>query len=202
MCIRDRFAARLGRATGSRAKDILAAIKTGEAAARRDYRLELVVERLTQRQDEDGYQSKEMQRGVELEPIARAAYESLTGSVVRSTGFLQHDELMAGCSVDGDVDGFCGLVEIKCPKMATHFGYLQGGGVPSGHVPQMLHNLWITGATWCDFVSFDDRFPEHLQLFVMRFTPTVDQVNSYAEKVIEFLREVDRDEATARGMKR
>ena len=41
------FAARAGRLTASRAKDMLAAIKTGEAAARRDLRIQLVVERLT-----------------------------------------------------------------------------------------------------------------------------------------------------------
>jgi hypothetical protein len=41
------FAARLGRLTGSRAADMLATIKSGEAAARRDLRVQLVVERLT-----------------------------------------------------------------------------------------------------------------------------------------------------------
>ena len=39
------FAARLGRVTGSRARDVIATIKSGEAAARRDYRMELIVER-------------------------------------------------------------------------------------------------------------------------------------------------------------
>ena len=38
---------RLGRLTASRAADVLATIKSGEAAARCDYRLQLVVERLT-----------------------------------------------------------------------------------------------------------------------------------------------------------
>ena len=41
------FAARAGRLTGSMAGDMLATIKSGEAAARRDYRLQLALERLT-----------------------------------------------------------------------------------------------------------------------------------------------------------
>ena len=196
------FQARLGRATGSRAKDIVAAIKTGEAAARRDYRFELVVERLTNQVDDDGFVSKDMLRGIALEADAFAAYEALTGTLVRRTGFVQHDALMAGCSLDGDVDNFAGIVEIKCPKMATHFGYLQSGAVPANHRPQLLHNLWISGAQWCDFVSFDDRFPEGLQLFVCRVTPTPHELSEYGGKVREFLAEVDRDEAIARSLSR
>ena len=192
------FAARLGRVTGSRAKDVIATIKSGEAAARRDYRLELVVERLTNRRDDDGFVSKDMQRGTDLEPDAFAAYEAVTGNMVRRTGFVQSDELMAGCSLDGDVAGMVGIVEIKCPKSATHFGYIKSGDIPSNHVPQMVHNLWITGASWCDFVSYDDRFPEGLQLVVLRYHRVEAVIADYAAKVREFLAEVDRDEATAR----
>lgn len=196
------FAARLGRVTGSRAKDVIAAIKTGEAAARRDYRLELVVERLTKQRDDDGYVSKEMQRGTDLEPEAFAAYEAETGNLVRRTGFVQADDLMAGCSLDGDVENLTGLIEIKCPKMATHFGYMQSDKVPSNHMPQILHNLWITGAQWCDFVSYDDRFPEGMRLVIRRVVRDEKAIAAYAEQVRVFLAEVDRDEQIARGMRK
>ena len=194
------FAARLGRVTGSRAKDVCAAIKSGEAAARRDYRFELVVERLTGKRDEDGFTSKEMQRGTELEPEAFAAYEAETGYLVRRTGFVQVDDLMAGCSLDGDVQNFTGVIEIKCPKMATHFGYLQSDRVPSNHMPQILHNMWVTGARWCDFVSYDDRFPEGMRLVIIRVPRDDKAIAAYAEQVAAFLAEVDRDEKIARGM--
>jgi len=194
------FSARLGRVTGSRARDVIATIKSGEAAARRDYRLELVVERLTGRRDEDGFTSKEMQRGTDLEPEAFAAYEAETGHLVRRTGFVQVEHLMAGCSLDGDVDNLMGLIEIKCPKMATHFGYLQSDRVPANHMPQILHNLWITGAQWCDFVSYDDRFPEGMRLVIRRVMHDAAAVADYADKVAAFLAEVDRDEQAARRM--
>lgn len=185
------FAARAGRLTGSRASDMLATIKTGEAAARRDLRTQLVVERLTGQPQEDGYVNAVMQWGIDHEADAFAAYEAQSGNVVRRTGFLTHTSLMVGCSLDGDVDDFAGIVEIKCPKSATHYGYLKAGEMPANHRPQILHNLWVTGAAWCDFVSYDPRFPEHRRLFVVRVPRVEIDVLAYAKAAEKFLAEVD-----------
>jgi hypothetical protein len=185
------FAARLGRLTGSRAHDMLAQIKSGEAAARRDLRVQLVVERLTGQPQENGYINAEMQRGLDKEADAFAAYEALTGHLVRRTGFIQHTDLMTGCSLDGDVDDLAGIVELKCPKSATHLGYWKAGTVPSNHMPQILHNLWVTGAGWCDFCSFDDRFPAHLQVFYVRVPRVELDVLAYAKTAEKFLVEVE-----------
>lgn len=186
-------AARCGRLTGSRACDMLAKIKSGEAAARRDLRLQLVCERLTGIPQDDGYTSKEMQHGLDAEPDAFAAYEARTGQLVRRTGFLAHTDLLAGCSLDGDVGNFRGVVELKCPKSATHLRYLRGGVPPSDYVPQIVHALWMTGAAWCDFVSFDDRFPPALQLFCVRVERNEGDIAAYELMVRQFLAEVDRE---------
>lgn len=185
------FAARAGRLTGSCASDMLATIKSGEAAARRNLRTRLVVERLTGQPQEDGYVNGAMQWGIDHEAAAFAAYEAVSGHVVRRTGFLRADGVMAGCSLDGDVEEFAGIVELKCPLSATHLGYLKDRAVPANHQPQILHNLWISGAAWCDFVSYDPRFPAHLQLFVCR-VPRVDiDVLSYSKAAERFLVEVE-----------
>ena len=149
------LAARAGRATGSRASDILAKIKSGEAAARRDYRVQLATERLTGQPQEAGFVSADMKWGTDQEPFARMAYEAHTGIIVRETGFLAHNTLAIGCSLDGDADNFAGIVEYKCPKSATHIKWLLAGVVPPDHVPQITHNLWVTGCKYADFVSFD-----------------------------------------------
>ena len=186
------FAARAGRVTGSRAADLLAQIKSGEAADRRNYRAALVLERLTgEPADADGFVSPAMQRGVELEPEARAAYEAQTGVLVDQTGFLAHDALLAGCSLDGHVGDFAGIVEIKCPNSATHLDALKAGGVPSKHVAQITHNLWMTGAQWCDFVSYDPRFPEGLRLYICRVEASTLDLGGYEKKLRAFLDEVD-----------
>jgi predicted phage-related endonuclease len=185
------FTARLGRLTGSRAADMLATIRTGEAAARRDLRLQLVVERLTQTVQDDGFVSPAMERGTLLEPAAFAAYEALTGALVTRTGFLAHDSLAVGTSLDGHVGDFEGCLEIKCPKSATHIGYLRAGVVPAAYVPQMTHHLWVTGAAWCDFLSYDDRLPAALQTFLVRLTRDEAAIAAYRSKAVAFLAEVD-----------
>lgn len=190
------YLARAGRLTGSRAGDMLATIKSGEAAARRDYRMQLVCERITSIPQENGYVNAEMQRGIDLEPAARAAYEAHTGELVRQTGFLSHNELMAGCSLDGDVNDYQGIVELKCPKSATHLRYLRGSVPPSEYMPQITHNLWMTGAQWCDFGSYDDRFPDPLKLFVVRVHRKDLDIAAYEAAALKFLAEAQ-DETDA-----
>ena len=187
------LAVRLGCITASRAGDIVATIKSGEAAARRDYRLQLVCERLTGQPQEDIYVNADMQRGMDLEPRAFAAYESVTGQVVTRVGFVRHLSLMAGASPDGVIGDFDGLVELKCPRSATHLKYLRAGTVPPDHLPQLLHQLWITGAGYVDFVSFDPRFPEPWQVFIARLTRTAAAIGEYESKALAFLSEVDRE---------
>lgn len=193
------FAARLGRVTGSRAADVLATIKSGEAAARRDYRMELVTERLTGASAEDVYLNADMQRGIDLEPQAFAHYEALTGRLADRSGFLAHRELMAGCSLDGHVGDFEGIVEIKCPRSASHLAILKAGTPPAKYLPQIRHNLWITGAAWCDFVSFDPRWPEQYRMVVARVLAGDADLPAYEAEVRRFLAEVDLEVAALKG---
>ena len=193
------FAARLGRLCGSRAGDMLATIRSGEAAARRDLRTQLVLERITGRSQENGYQNADMLRGTELEPIALAAYEAQTGRLVEPIGFCQHDALLAGCSPDGFVDAD-GAIEIKVPRSANHLSCLRSGGLPKEHLPQVVHLLWITGRAWVDFISFDPRFPEPLHLYVVRHLRNEVEIKSYELAATLFLREVDEEEAAVRAL--
>jgi putative phage-type endonuclease len=185
----DWYAARLGKATASRFKDAIAALKSGAPAqAQRDYLTELVVERLTQ-QPIQRFQNAAMAWGTEQEPAARAAYERATGRIVEETGFVAHDTLLAGCSPDGLVD-WDGLIEIKCPwNTANHIETLLNG-MPSDHIPQVQGQMWITGREWCDFVSFDPRMPEALQLHVQRIQRDPSFIADLEAKVTSFLQQV------------
>lgn len=195
------FQARLGRLTGSVAKDMLAEIKSGEAAARRDLRTRLMVERLTQRPAEDDFINAAMQWGLDHEDDAFAAYEATTGNIARRTGFCQHDTLMAGCSLDGHVGEFDVLVSLKCPKSATHFSYLRSPGVmPAVHVPQMLHELWMTGAKEYHFLSFDPRFDGTLQTFFVSVPRDEAAIATYERKALAFLGEVENELLTVRTL--
>lgn len=196
----DWLMARLGRLTGSSASDMLATIQKGEAAGRRNLRMRLVLERLTGQPQEDTYVNAAMQWGIDHEQDAVDAYEAQTGNLLRRTGFLSHSSLMVGCSLDGDVDDFAGIVELKCPMSATHYGYIKAGAVPGNHLAQIQHNLWISGAEWCDFVSYDPRFPEHLRLFIRRVPRVELDILAYEKCALRFLAEVDAEVEQAKGL--
>ncbi len=160
------FEARLGKVTASRVADVLATLKTGEAASRRNYRMELVCQRLTG-QREEGYTNSHMERGIELEPIARSLYEFKQGVTVTEIGFVDHPSIeMAGASPDGIVGD--GLIEIKCPTPGNHVEALLSGKAPTKYIPQMQWQMACTGAKWCDFVSYCPLIGDNLALFVVR----------------------------------
>lgn len=187
------YAARLGKLTGSCANDMLTTIKSGESAARRNLRVRLTLERITGKSQESNYCSVDMQNGIEREVDAVALYEALTGRLVDRVGFLQHTSLLAGCSPDGILGDFDGLVSVKCPKEATHLEYLETKKVPTEYLRQIVHEMWISGAAWCDFLSYQPSFPEEIRtclVRVERIGGPVD-VNAYDAAARTFLKEVD-----------
>ena len=180
---------------------MLAKIKTGEAAARRDYKLQLAVERLNGTPAEPGFISAEMQRGIDLEPAAREAYEIETGEIIRSVGFLSMTEWLAGCSPDGLIDG--GLVGFKCPKSTTHVDYLKRNRIPPEYIPQVTHELWVVDdAKHYDFVSYDDRLPEGLRLLVVRAYREEFDVAGYGIELAKFLNDVEQELAALKKLQR
>jgi hypothetical protein len=195
-------ALRVGMVTGTCAADILAVRKrgSGELERRVTLRRRLVCERLTGRDSEDGTVTRAMRYGSEREPDAFRAYEARTGVLVKRVGFVAHDELMAGCSPDGYIRNWDGLLELKCPDSTTHLGYLLDGGIPEEYRPQLLHNLWITGAPWVDFVSFDDRLPEH-RLFIRRLERNDTEIAAYELAVRLFLGEVEAELSKVQGLR-
>ena len=183
------FAQRLGKVTASRVADIIAKTKTGVAASRGNYLAQLVAERLTGRAA-DSFKSGAMQHGAETEPMARMAYETETGQMVTEVAMIQHPKIeMAGASPDGLV-GEDGLVEIKCPNTSTHIATLMADKAPSGYIAQMQWQMACTGRAWCDFVSFDPRMPEDMQLFIKRVPRDEKLIAEYEAEVIKFLAEV------------
>lgn len=184
------FAQRLGKVTASRVADVMAKTKSGTAASRKNYMMQLLCERLTGVKQE-GFVSAEMQRGTDLEPIARSAYEVDSGLMVIETGLVLHP------SIDGfgaSPDGLCGddgLVEIKVPNTATHVDFIRSHEPDGRYQWQMLAQMACTGRSWCDFVSFDDRLPEALQYRCMRFHRDDKRIAEMEAEIKAFLAELD-----------
>lgn len=181
--------ARLGRATASRISDIVAKTKSGYSASRANYMAQLVVERMTGKVAES-FSNAAMDWGTEQEPYARAAYEAHSGVLVDEVGMVDHPTVqMSGASPDGLV-GDDGLVEIKCPTTATHIETLMEKAAPKKYIDQMQWQMACTGRKWCDFVSFDPRMPQGLQLFVKRVERDDEYIAELESEVAAFLQEV------------
>ena len=191
-------AIRAGKICASDAADMLDFLKGGkESAKRRDLRFKLMTERLTGLPSPSDYVNDAMQRGIDKEPEARSAYEALTGLLVDTVGFLEHDTLPAGCSPDGLV--MEGILELKCPKSATHVRYLRTDALITEYRAQLTHALWISGAPWIDIASFDDRFPPELSLVVVRLHAKDCDLTAHEAAVRAFLDELELDIQGVRG---
>lgn len=192
------FAARCGRLTSSCVKAIFMEGRTkgSESVTKRDLRIRLALEQISgASQDGDSYSSDDMQYGADREPDARRAYEAQTATLLREVGFLAHPELLTGASPDSVLGDFEGGAEFKCPKTATHLDYLRSPDVPKEYLPQLRHLLFVSGAPWWDFVSFDDRLPAGLHLCVRRLWAKDADLVAHELAVRNFLSEVEREKA-------
>jgi len=184
------FAIRIGKVTASRVADVIAKTKSGYSSSRDNYMAQLVCERLTGQKGES-FTNAAMQHGTETEPLARLAYDISQNVLVDEVGFVPHPTIkMAGASPDGFV-GDNGLIEIKCPNTATHIETLLSETVPTKYFTQMQFQMACTGRQWCDFVSFDNRLPEELQLFVKRVPRDEMYIKLMEAEIVQFIAELD-----------
>lgn len=184
------FASRLGKVTASQISNVLATVKTGEAVTRRNYRMQLVCERLTGRKAET-YTNHHMERGNALEPLARALYEVKKGVMVDEVGFVQHPTIeMAGASPDGLVEN--GSIEIKCPTPNNHLETALKGTGPSQYYGQMQWQMACLGEAYryVDFVSYCPDAGEEFELFIVRVMRDDEYIKETEKAVIAFLNEV------------
>lgn len=194
------FKQRCGKVTASKVHDIIATTRSGTpAASRKNYRAQLVAERLTGTVA-DSYTNAAMQWGTDTEPEAAAAYAFYSDSDVAEVGFVTHPTIGdTGASPDRLV-GEDGLVEIKCPNTATHIDTLLGGKIDAKYITQMQWQMGCTGRKWCDFVSFDPRMPEELRLFTCRIERDDAMITELEKQVVAFLAEVRETVARLRAL--
>ncbi|MGU0912370.1 lambda exonuclease family protein [Pseudomonas aeruginosa] len=189
----DWFANRLGKVTASKVKDVMAKGRGGApSATRQNYMMQLLCERLTGKRDE-GYTNAAMQRGNDLEPIARVAYEMYEDCEVVEVGLVLHPSIDGfGASPDGVIlleNGRRGL-EIKCPNTAQHIAVIQSGKHDTQYEWQMLAQMACADLESVDFVSFDDRLPEELQYVCFRYHRDEARIREMEAEVMAFLEEL------------
>jgi putative exonuclease len=179
------LAARLGIPTATGFENIVTA--TGKKSASYiKYMAELIEESILG--GGDTFKSGFMERGNQLEPQARAAYEFLTGNdVIQVGGVYLNENRDVMVSPDGLIPSLKKGLEIKCPKMSTHIRYLLEGGVPAEYVIQVQANLWVTGYETWDFVSY---CPEYQKQTLYLFTAERDEklMKAFDEHIPQFVK--------------
>lgn len=177
--------ARLGIPTATGFENIVMA--TGKkSSAQIKYMAELIEESILGLQD-GSFKSKFMERGNKLEPLARSAYEFVTGnSVTQVGGVYLDDKKEVMVSPDGLIPELKKGLEIKCPKMSTHIRYLLEGGLPSEYVIQVQANLWVTSYETWDFVSYCPEYQKQtLYLFTVERNPLL--MSAFDKLIPQFL---------------
>jgi len=166
--------------------DMIVTSKGEPSKQAQKYMYRLAGERITGIPEET-YQNAAMQRGVELEAEARMFYEMTNDCKIEQVGFCLADGGW-GCSPDGLVNGD-GLIEIKCPSMAVHVGYLLDGKVPTDYFQQTQGQLLVTGRKWLDFVSY---YPAMKPLIVRveRDEVFIGKLEEELEKFVSELEEI------------
>jgi len=128
----------------------------------------LVWEKLAERYsngDKERYTNKDLDRGIELEPLARDMYELQTGNKVHEVGFVINEKIssVGGVSPDGIVTGQNGGVEIKCFEDKKHFKNIVNGlEIESQYMWQMQMQMLFTGWEFVDFVTYNPNFKQSL----------------------------------------
>ena len=188
------MALRIGKIGGSRVADVLTEGRSGaESLTRRKYKNELIRERLTGRKL-DTYKTPAMQRGIDLEPMARAWYEVKYNTFVDQVAIVLHPSINGGqCSPDGVVDATNSLIEIKIPNPENHLdNILTGGKQLEQYYDQVQWQLaCMPEKEFCDLVSYDPEMPDHLQGFVKRIYRDDEYINNMQNAVIAFLSEIE-----------
>jgi putative phage-type endonuclease len=182
--------ARCGSLGASSLHEAIAKTKTGWGASRANLMARLIAERLTGI-PYDSYTNGAMAHGTATEPEARAAYAFMQDADVVEIGFVPHPTIPnSHCSPDGLVRDD-GLVEIKCPATSTHIETLLTGFIAEKYIIQMTWQMSCTGRQWCDFVSYDYRMPEDLQLYIRRIERDDELIKSLEAQANDFLAELE-----------
>lgn len=176
---------RAGKFTGSDFHQYLGMLKTGKLSETAKKELsKKVLENFGYRFDT--FQTPAMARGIELEPTAREAYSFIYGKDVQEVGFVDLEDMHAGCSPDGviyDEDGnIKEIIEIKCSMIETFVSYLDPDFMNPDYYVQCQFNMFITGADVCHFVVYHPDFN-----LIVRDIPKDEEIQGKIRAVLEEL---------------
>lgn len=157
----------------------------------RGYMMELLASAITG-EDRVGGSSAAIERGKDKESDAIDRYMATNFVTVQKGRLLTLKDTTVGATPDGfieDHEDGPGLIEVKCPESKTHMLTWMRRSLPDEYLYQVQGQLWISGRQWCDFVSFDDRFPRAMWMVVVRVNRDEQLIERMRRRVLAFAEE-------------
>lgn len=158
------------------------------------YIFELAGERLLGYKPES-YTNSAMQRGIELEPEAKALYSFLRGVNLEDVGLCWKDEKkLAGASPDGLLGNGKGIIEVKCPILTTFVEYMLKDKIITDYFQQVQGQLWVTDREYCDLMAYYPGLEpiikrvERDEVFICKLESEIDKFNKKLNEITEKLR--------------
>lgn len=188
------LAARKGCITGSRFKDCRDKLKSGgPSKACIAYAQDIARERAGGSAPAK-FQNAAMRVGTEQEPLARMAYERITGNLVEEVGFFTTEDGMFGLSPDGLIDSD-GVLEIKTMVSSDTLFTAVANGDVSAYMDQCLGYLWLLGRKWVDLVLWA---PDLDLIVIKRITRDEAAIEALESDLMDFARLVTGYETSLR----
>lgn len=149
-----------GKTSGSGVKPILSARSKGPWET---YAFELIAQMENKEpcKYENGYLSKAVQWGQDMEPFAIKAFEKRTGKIVEDIGWIESTDPKldgrSGCSPDGIIDIY-EWIEVKCFDTKNHIQAIVDNKVPAINMPQIINYFVINpDLKVVHFILYDPR---------------------------------------------
>lgn len=188
-CSEDWFEARKGRFTASDIHKLLGVRGLGQTGE--SYIFEKAVEEVFGLEDkEDEFVSKDIQRGVTLEPLAFRKFKELKEFDfldIQETTFFPYGS-HAGASPDGLV-GNDAILEIKCPRPTKFFNLVAKGieAIDKEYIAQMQMQMLCTNsnkAYFFNYIIFNGKEMWH-EIEVQRDEKMIDLIKERIEQAIK-----------------
>jgi predicted phage-related endonuclease len=150
----------------------------------------LIAERLTGRPIET-YQNAAMRWGNQVEPEARALYGFMHDVDLGQVGLVRHPIVHGAHASPDALIGADGMLEIKSPETHTHIDTLLHERIPQNYVMQMQWQMACTGRDWVDYLSYDPRLPDDMQLFIKRVPRDDLMIKIMEQQARDFVAELE-----------
>jgi len=166
--------------------------------AAKKYAFRLAVERISGKPLDEGFETWQMRRGHEMEPMARARHEEEAGVIVERAGFVLTDDGWFGASADGLIADDGGA-EYKCLVSPDSLMPVLLNDDISDFIDQIQGCMWITGRKWWHYGLYCPALKDiKLDLYWQHVDRNDNHIETMEPELLEFRSLVMKYESTLR----